>query len=443
MSLARKAPFVVGSVFAVYAVLAAGCGTRESPEVATSSCTEIQFGGDGAPQVFIASDLPLRGPTRPLSEQIVAAIQSELDARGWRAGARTVGFRSCDNTTVSTRASDAGTCAENAQTYADTAGLVGVIGTFSWACSAVMLPILNRSDGGAVAMVSPTDTWPCLTRAVLGACDDSEPDRFYPSGMRNYARVVPSDVSQGAFDAEFAKKIGVQRVYVLSDGEPYGHAVATAFQRAAEHLGIDIAGAESWDAAAPSHSMLFERVEQSGADAVFLGGTIDEHSAQLLEDKVAVLGPNDGRVRLIAPAGFAQPAALEAAGSAATGMFISSSGVPTRRLPAAARGLVDALQAGRLAGTTLDPVAVYGALAARVLLDAIAASDGTRADVIAKLFATHMNGPLGAISFDRNGDLTVVGGPISTWTMFVVRDGLEPDDSFSPGHETIAAAGAP
>lgn len=441
MSLFRKALCIVGSVIAVCAVLAAGCGTQERPELTESLCTETEFVGEGAPQLFIASDLPLRWPARPQTEQIVAAIRFELDGRGWKAGAHTVGFRSCDNTTDNTGASDAGRCAENASTYADAADLVGVIGTFSWACSAIMLPVLNRARGGAVAMVSPADTWPCLTRGVPGGCDGSEPDRFYPTGVRNYTRVIPSDVSQGAFDAEFAAKLGVQRIYVLTDEEPYGRAVATVFRRAAEHLGIDIAGVESWDPGASSYSVLFKRVEQSGADAVFLGGTIDEHSAQLLEDKVAVLGPNEGRVKLIAPDGFASPATLDEAGSAAAGMFISSPGVPTESLPAAARELADALQAGPLAGTKLDPIALYGVLAARVLLDAIAASDGTRADVIANLFDTHMNGPLGTISFDRNGDLTVVAGPMSKWTMFVVRGGLEPDDSFTPDDATVAAAG--
>ena len=49
-----------------------------------------------------------------------------------------------------------------------------------------------------------------------------------------------------------------------------------------------------------------QKVKASGADAVFLGAILEENGAQLIKDKVAVLGPNDGRVKLLAPDGFAQ-----------------------------------------------------------------------------------------------------------------------------------------
>ena len=59
----------------------------------------------------------------------------------------------------------------------------------------------------------------------------------------------------------------------------------------------------------------------------------------------------------------------------------------------------------RLGGKPVDPYAIYGAQAAQVLLDAIAASDGTRGDVIAKLFETKVtDGLLGTFEINENGD---------------------------------------
>lgn len=55
----------------------------------------------------------------------------------------------------------------------------------------------------------------------------------------------------------------------------------------------------------------------------------------------------------------------------------------------------------------IEPVSVYAAQAAEVLLDAIARSDGTRASVVEELFRTKVErGLLGAFTFDENGDIS-------------------------------------
>ena len=75
--------------------------------------------------------------------------------------------------------------------------------------------------------------------------------------------------------------------------------------------------------------------------------------------------------------------------------------MPLAALPAAASALAWRLKLqGRYA---LD--AVYGAAAADVLLDAIAASDGTRAGVRAALLRVRDRGLLGSFRIDANGDI--------------------------------------
>ena len=97
---------------------------------------------------------------------------------------------------------------------------------------------------------------------------------------------------------------GIKNVYILNDKEAYGLGVATNFRNAAESLGIKVAGFEAWDPKASSYEALMNKIKGTGADAVFLGGLIDENGAQVIKDKVAVLGPNDGAVKLFAPDGF-------------------------------------------------------------------------------------------------------------------------------------------
>ncbi len=50
-------------------------------------------------------------------------------------------------------------------------------------------------------------------------------------------------------------------------------------------------------------------IKQSGADGVVLAGLIEENGAQLIRDKVDVLGSND-QVLLLAFDGFSQQAAI-------------------------------------------------------------------------------------------------------------------------------------
>ena len=82
-------------------------------------------------------------------------------------------------------------------------------------------------------MLSPANTYVCLTQGGPG-CDKTEPDKYYPSGTRNYARVVANDAYQGGANAEFAQAQGIKKVYILNDKEAYGLGVATNFAERGE-----------------------------------------------------------------------------------------------------------------------------------------------------------------------------------------------------------------
>ena len=149
----------------------------------------------------------------------------------------------------------------------------------------------------------------------------------------------------------------------------------------AESLGIKIAGFEAWDGKAASYEAIFQKIGQTDADAVFLGGLIDENGAQVIKDKVAVLGPNDGKVALYAPDGFATQATIDGAGDASANMWMSVAGTPIDAYSGAAQEFVAGFSDQFLdADTPIDPYAIFGGQAAVVMLDAIAASDGSRCE---------------------------------------------------------------
>ena len=447
MTVKRKGLSLIGLIVAALALVAAGCGGDDggsAPEaLPSSSCTGIEYEGDGNPDYIIASDFPLQGSSRTQTEQIIAAIRQVLSDNDWKAGDFKIGYQSCDDATAQAGKWDSGKCNQNANAYAANDKVVGVIGTFNSGCAAIVIPVLNQAPDGGIAMISPANTYTCLTVNIPGGCDSTEPDKYYPSGSRNYARVAPSDDYQGAFIAEFAKKQGTTKMYVLNDKEAYGLGVATTTRKALESVGIEVVGFDAWDPKASSYEALMKKIQGTGADGVFLGGLIDENGAQLIKDKVAVLGPNNDKVKLYAPDGFTAQATIDESGPASAGMFMSVAGVPIDQFKGAALDFIDALLAGPLAGKEIDPYAIYGGQAAEILVDAIAASDGTRSSVIEQMFATQVtDGLLGSFSFNENGDPQDASGAVVGFTMYVATDELTTEDSFSPDPETVKAAGA-
>ena len=461
----KRGLFALLALFvAALALVAAGCGGGDDEggdegksgaaaggavkALPSSSCGPLEFKGQGEPDVLVVSDLPLQGSSRTQTVQIVGAIRLLLDQRGWKAGDYNVAYQSCDDSTAQAGKWESSKCSSNANAYKQNDKVLAVIGTFNSGCAAIEIPALNQAPGGAIAMVSPANTYVCLTEGGPG-CEKTEPDKYYPTGSRNYARVVAHDAFQGAAMAEFAKSQGIKSVYILNDKEAYGLGVATNFKNAAEHVGLKVAGFAAWDPKQASYEALFRKIGTTGADAVFLGGLIDENGGQVIKDKVKVLGPNNGKVKLLAPDGFTTAATLdpkEGGTPAAQDMFMSVAGVPIDKFTGQGAQFATQFKQKVLKGKgSIDPYAIYGAQAAAVVLDAIAKSDGTRQSVIDGIFATDVkNSYLGTFSINDNGDPEKAGGAVVGFTIYrgvaKPEPKLEAVTTISPKEENVDAA---
>ena len=443
------------------ALVAAGCGGDDDDEGAggtgteatggaaggdvealpASSCTGIEYEGEGEPDALIVSDLPLQGSSRTQTVQMVKAIRYVLGQRQWKAGDLNIGYQACDDSTAQAGKWDSGKCSQNAQAFASNPSVIGVIGTFNSGCAAIEIPVANQAPNGPLAMVSPANTYVCLTEGGPG-CEGTEPDKYYPTGTRNYVRVVAHDAYQGAAVAEFAKEQGVTSVFVLNDKEAYGLGVANNFRNAAESLDIEIAGFAAWDPKASSYEALMRQIGSSNADAIFLGGLIDENGAQLIKDKVAVLGPNDGDVKLLAPDGFTQQSTIDESGvDNSRGMFLSIAGIPVEELTGDGEEFITAFRE-ELGDEPVDPYAAYGAQAAVVLLDAIERAGTTeRAKIAEEIFNTQVeNGILGTFEINENGDPAQAEGGVVGFTIYRAEEELETETTVSPKQETVDAA---
>jgi len=364
-----------------------------------SSCSAIQ---NSSGQVLVASDLPLQGAGRTQTLQMTRAIKFIFNKHGWKAGKYSLAYQSCDDSTAQAGKWDSGKCSANANAYAQNSSVGAVIGTFNSGCAEIIVPVLNRAANGPIAMVSPANTYVGLTHPGPGTAA-GEPGKYYPTGKRNYARVVAADDFQGAADAVLAKSLGVKKVFILNDKEAYGLGVATNFRNAAVKLGIKVVGFTAWDGKASSYEALAVKVKASGAQGVFLGGLVCENGGKLIKDLKAGLPAS---AKLMMPDGFTPVSAVvQGAGTASEGSTVSVAGLPNEALKGAGKAFVSAFT--KADHKSPDPYSVYAAQAAEVVVGAIAQSNGTRADIAKQLFKLKLNGSiLGNVSFNANGDVT-------------------------------------
>ena len=382
------AAVVVAAVAAGYSGSARSATSSVTP-LPSSSCGPVVYKGSGSPDFIIASDLPLQGAIRNQTVEISRAMIWALAEKGWKAGSYKIGYQSCDDSTAQTGGWDTAKCATNAHLYANSKSVIGVLGTFNSGCAKIEVPVLNRAS---LAMVSPANTNPGLTKKW----DVGEPNKYYPTGTRNYARVVATDDIQGPADALWSQALKFKKVFVLNDKQTYGFGVATTYRAAAKKLGINVVGFQGWDAKASSYEALATSIKASGAQAVFLGGIACNNGAKLMQDIRAV----NPKIQLQMPDGFSDPGANGAVGN---GAYISVAGEPPKALTGQGATFVKSF--GKQIGTTPNPYAAYGAQSMLVMLEAVAKGGGNRAATTKSIFGlTITNGILGNFTINAAGD---------------------------------------
>ena len=342
-------------------------------------------GGGGGTDLVISTDLPLQGASASTSDSTNKMIQLYLDQVGGKAGKYSVTLKTYDDSTAAKGAWDDAACAKNATDHVANTNEVAVMGTYNSGCAKIEVPTLNNDSSGPMLMISHANTNPGLTKKW----DTGEPEKYFPTGVRNYARVITTDDYQGQGAAAFAfNDLKTKKAFVLNDNQVYGLGVAKAFADSAKKLGIEIVGEQAWDAKQPNYTALYQGVKASGADLVYLGGIYDNNGGQLIKDKVAVLGPNDGAVKLFAPDGFTgYPDMVKLPESA--GMYLTFAGLTQDQLVKAGGAGVKLFEAYK-AKYGKDPdgsYPLYGVAAVQVILAAIAASDGTRKGVNAAVLS--------------------------------------------------------
>jgi len=390
-------------------------GANDSPVAATSAragglagvrgadCRPVVFAGTGQPDALVVSDLPLQGPLRADTLPMSQGVALTLKRHQFRAGRFSVGYQSCDDSTAEAGFSDEQLCRRNPRAYAADRRVIGIIGGYDSGCTSVVTTVANRARGGPLAMISASATAPDLTRAGTRTSRGA-PAKYFPSGQRSFARVIPADDTHGAAAAVLAHGLGLRRIFVIDDRQQYGGAVADVFDRAAPRLHVGLAGRAKWDGRRPA-ARLMRRIDRAKPDGVFISVlAFDANGGRLVRALRRTLGPD---VVLIGIDGL-KPVGLlrKGAGRAADGLYLTSYLIPNAKLSRSGREFLREYQQTQPGGSS-PYWALYAAQATEVMLAAIARSDRTRASVARELLATRLtNAPLGPAAIDRNGDIT-------------------------------------
>jgi branched-chain amino acid transport system substrate-binding protein len=340
-------------------------------------------------KLIISTDLPLQGSAFDSNDSTNKAIQLYLEQQGYKAGTYEIGFKIYDDATAAKGSWDDAKCAANAQDHVANKKEVAVMGTYNSGCAKIIAPILNQDPSGPMLMVSNANTNPGLTKP-WGA---GEPDKYYPTGARNYARVCTTDDKQGSAAAQFASQdLKVKSVYVLNDADTYGQGVAQAFVTEAKKLGITVLSSgtngEAWDKKQTDYSALFTKIKALKPDLVYFAGIFDNNGGQLTKDKVKILGDNT-KVKLMAPDGFTGYPEFKTL-KEAQGAYLTFPGLTSELITASAPGgagekfLAD--YKAKYGKAPEGSYPIYGVAAVQVILKAIAASDGTRKGVRDQVF---------------------------------------------------------
>jgi len=351
--------------------------------------------------IKIVSSLPRTGSSKGQTDSIVNSIKMAIDSAGGKVGNFTIAYEDWDDASAATGKWDQAKEADNANKAAPDNDIGVYIGTFNSGAAKISIPILNKAN---LVMISPANTYPGLTKKIAGAVEQNEPDVYYPSGKRTYARVVPTDELQGAAGANWAKDLGAKTVGVLDDTELYGHGLAVVFAQSAQKLGLKVVGKQGIDRNAADYRSLALQLKTQGVDLVYFGGITQNNAGKLWQDLRSVLGPD---VKLMGPDGIFEDAFVQAAGPAAEGSYLTFGGVPPSKLTGKGADWYNAYKAKF--NVEPEAYAAYGYESASVALDAIKrANSKDREAIRAAVFATkNFDGLLGNWGFTDTGDTSL------------------------------------
>ena len=370
-------------------------------------------GGGGTPSTRILSDtltvytsLPLRGDRQPDGRAILRGEKLALDEAGGRVGNLAIGLVALDDTKTSTGRWDPNVVAENARQAVENPTTIAYIGDLDSGASAISIPITNEAQ---ILQVSPLSGYTGLTQPE----DKGEPAKYYPSGERSFARLVPAGRVEATALATWMHDRGIARTTMGYDGYQEGLGQGSELERALKAAGIevvDVLRVDPNDNDPADLQSMAQDITHDRAPAFVYAGASRRAAIALMR---AVHDRDPGEA-LYATSGVAGEELAAAIGSGERQLAMTSPLLPVAHRPPAAKAM--AARYRKLYAEAPPAAALYGYEAMRTVLAAIRASGkhgNDRQDVIDTYFSTApADSVLGPYAIDDRGDTSAseIGG---------------------------------
>jgi branched-chain amino acid transport system substrate-binding protein len=392
---------LLSCLFAVFALTVSACGDDDDDGGGGGG------GGEAGGTLNVYSSLPLQGASRPQTTAMVEGIRLALEQGGGKAGDFTIKYTSLDDSTAQAGTWTPEAASANARKVAQDDSAIAYIGEFNSGASAISIPILNEVP---IAQISPANTYVGLTTDAPGS-EAGEPEKFYPTGNRNYVRIVPIDTIQGAALASLMKSEGCGNVYILNDKEVYGAGLARNIESSAKEIGVEVLANEGIDPKAPNFRSQAAAMKSAGAECFAFSGITANGAVQLFKDVHAALpdinlyGP-DG----VAESGFSDPkeGGIPADVQAKTKVTVAT--LAPDEYPPEGKKFFSDFEA-KYNEPNPDPYAIYGYEAMKLVLDTckeLGSDCSDKQAMIDALFQTKARkSVLGTYDIDENGDTTI------------------------------------
>jgi branched-chain amino acid transport system substrate-binding protein len=359
----RRALNVCLCVAAVMSI-AAGCSTTASNVTVSGTALTLY------------ASAPPSAASSQTAADVLAAEQLAFQQAGSKLGKFTLRFVKLSGAKAS----------DNARTAIDDTSSIAYLGELDPGLSADSLGITNAQD---LLQVTPTDTAAALTQ--VNTAVPGSPNRYYESLSsygRTFARVVPTTSLEAKAQVQEMQALHVSRLYVSSDGSPYGSAIAQAVRTDAPGASVTVT---------PS---------ASGADAIFYGATSGAAAARVFNSASS----SNPAVKLFAPSALDDAALASRLSPAVRHVYVSAPGLLNKDLTTTARSqflkpFEDAYH------RVPAPQAIFGYEAMSAILAVLrraGASAADRSTVVQNFFATkNRDSVLGTYSINANGDTSL------------------------------------
>ncbi len=286
---------------------------------------------------------------------------------------------------------------EVATLAANDASVVAFIGPQNSGASKIIIPILNKAG---IVHINSSNTWPGLTK---GGFAPDEPEKYYPTGVRNYFRVVATDDIQGEAGATWARDLGFETVLVINDGGTYGKGVADLFAKKYKELGLTVQNEVTIsDIKATDFTELVQTIVTTNPDFVYFGGDLSSGITYIIPQarKAGYKGNFMGPDALLG-----QDLITRSGKEYAEGVYVTSVGIPAKNIDSER---AEKFRANYIATYGTEPE-VFGSTAyeaAHIIIKAIERGGNDRQKVLESVRSLeNYISMFGPISFDIRGDV--------------------------------------